>query len=665
MRKFILLFITLQIYSNSIHAQWSNDPQVADTKVSTTNVEKGNSRIISDGSGGAIIFWISERNDTGYDIYYNRLNSDGFIVWAPVTLGISLTNTPGYNVIEQVISDGNGGAFISWRSVNRHKSVTSQFLQHINSSGAKTWGNAGLLLTEKGGWGSYICRDGNGGLIVTWGDDRNDLVNELARTYAQRISSSGNQLWGTGVQVLTSPGYNFPFAILSDGNGGAFISIIDTRNDPNFDPTDFTTSNLDIYAQRINSSGKPVWIAEGVPVCTQTKNQSANDYLDQNSYMASDGAGGVFIAWEDYRNDPDNYDGSSYKGVVFCQRINANGAAQWTTNGVAFSNAETGQIIVNLMSDGAGGVMAVWNETIGDNDRLVMQIINANGSLKLAATGKLIISGNDVLTFAISPDATNSAMLLTWIDDRDVIAQRVNASDASFMWGNKGTLVCHSADYLREPSITNNGGAGAIISWTDPRNYPVSASDIYANRVLANGTLPVILVSFDAQLFNANVLLQWNTSSEQNTSYFEIERSADGTYFSAIGNLTAAGNSFTAINYSFTDKSPVSGTNFYRLKMVDINGKFSYSKTIPVKIENVTSFKIYPNPAKNTLYIQTGETNEKAIIQITDLAGKKVKEQMVSLNKNTPIDISNLATGIYKIIIKTATNTLEQKFVKE
>ena len=218
---------------------------------------------------------------------------------------------------------------------------------------------------------------------------------------------------------------------------------------------------------------------------------------------------------------------------------------------------------------------------------------------------------------------------------------------------------------MGKPSITNDGGSGAIISWTDSRNYPVSASDIYANRVLANGTLPVILVSFGAQFVNANVLLQWNTSSEQNTSYFEIERSTNASIFSSIGNVKAAGNSFTPTNYSFTDKTPVTGTNYYRLKMVDINGKFSYSKTIPVKMGNVNSLKLYPNPAKNTLYIHAEMTNVKALILITDVGGKKVKMQTLVLNKNTPIDISNLAKGIYQLIIKTATNTLEQKFVKD
>ena len=112
-----------------------------------------------------------------------------------------------------------------------------------------------------------------------------------------------------------------------------------------------------------------------------------------------------------------------------------------------------------------------------------------------------------------SPDATNSAVLLIWADPlnspQDIIAQKMSIADGSFLWGNEGILVCGRTDAQSEPAIIHNGGGGAIISWTDGRN---ASQDIYANRVLANGTLPLILVKFEAQLTNQDVLLKWSTS---------------------------------------------------------------------------------------------------------------------------------------------------------
>ncbi len=152
---------------------------------------------------------------------------------------------------------------------------------------------------------------------------------------------------------------------------------------------------------------------------------------------------------------------------------------------------------------------------------------------------------------------------------------------------------------------------------------------------------------------------------EQNNKGFDIERSTDGNNFSAIGKVNAAGNSSSTIKYSFFDDNPVAGTNFYHLKMVDKDGRYSYSKTVAVQVVNIKSLRVYPNPASDALYIETSRSNENAIIQIIDLAGKKVKEQKLVLTGNTSVDISNLPKSIYKILIKTGTKTEALKFVKK
>jgi len=99
-------------------------------------------------------------------------------------------------------------------------------------------------------------------------------------------------------------------------------------------------------------------------------------------------------------------------------------------------------------------------------------------------------------------------------------------------------------------------------------------------------SLPVTLLNFSGRLENNMIPLGWSTSSEQNTAYFEVQKSVDGTGFYPLGKVTAAGNSSTERRYSYIDKA-VSAENYYRLRMVDIDGKFTYSNVVVIKSPGV------------------------------------------------------------------------------
>src|SRR4029079_8939151 len=111
-----------------------------------------------------------------------------------------------------------------------------------------------------------------------------------------------------------------------------------------------------------------------------------------------------------------------------------------------------------------------------------------------------------------------------------------------------------------------------------PGNFGVVAKYLLAS----GGPLPVTFIGFTAELKNKSVLLQWQTENERNLSRFIIERSADGNTFSSVGNVAAAGNSSTKINNTILDQLPLPGVNFYRLKMIDTDGKFKYSKVVAI-----------------------------------------------------------------------------------
>jgi hypothetical protein len=178
------------------------------------------------------------------------------------------------------------------------------------------------------------------------------------------------------------------------------------------------------------------------------------------------------------------------------------------------------------------------------------------------------------------------------------------------------------------------------------------------------GILPVKLSAFTAKPQGAKVLLQWTAATEINTSHYEIERSAEGTGFSAIGQVAAGA---LASQYSFTDQSPLPGTNLYRLRMVDQDGSFSYSAIKAVTLATTTAQDVYPNPATTSVTITIkAESRVVETLQLYNTAGVLLKEETLTLSpgiNKKQLGIASLPAGIYWI--KAASAGWVQTFVKE
>jgi hypothetical protein len=170
--------------------------------------------------------------------------------------------------------------------------------------------------------------------------------------------------------------------------------------------------------------------------------------------------------------------------------------------------------------------------------------------------------------------------------------------------------------------------------------------------------LPLTLVEFTGEAKGGKTLLKWKTADEENTFVFEVERSTDGASFTKTGTVTAMGSG--AHSYSFTDENPMAGNNYYRLKMVDKDGRFTYSKTETVKFAVKGGIQITPVPANSyvTLTVQDQSlTGERA--QVYNTAGILVTN--VILTNSTRIDISSWPNGMYNI--KTSIGTY--RFIKQ
>ncbi len=198
-----------------------------------------------------------------------------------------------------------------------------------------------------------------------------------------------------------------------------------------------------------------------------------------------------------------------------------------------------------------------------------------------------------------------------------------------------------------------------------------------AFTIQVNGpALPVLLANFKGENKGTTNVLNWTTLSEQNSKGFELQRSVDGNNFSPLGFVSskaATGNSVTTLNYGFVDTRPFAGSNYYRIRQLDRDGKFTYSSVVLLRSLNAKSLtisSIYPNPVSTVLnMVVTTPTSQKLNVVVTDLAGKIVMQQsMYAVNGDNKIqlNIGKLPSGSYllKAICDNGCETAVNKFVK-
>jgi hypothetical protein len=186
-------------------------------------------------------------------------------------------------------------------------------------------------------------------------------------------------------------------------------------------------------------------------------------------------------------------------------------------------------------------------------------------------------------------------------------------------------------------------------------------------------SLPVKLVSFSAVLNNDHATLSWETADEVNVSHFEIERSTDGIIYTTPGKVTAINNSSTTQTYSFPDPQAINQVTYYRLKLVDVDNNYTYSKTVMVRASAPTSMEVnmYPNPARNatSLFIKS-DLSGTATIRILNMQGAvmNVQYNQVMKGANTIVinNINNLSNGVYNVqVIMNNTNYLTRLLIQK
>lgn len=267
-------------------------------------------------------------------------------------------------------------------------------------------------------------------------------------------------------------------------------------------------------------------------------------------------------------------------------------------------------------------------------------------SISLESDGKIIITGN---VYAENADK------IVW-----------------FVLDSNGTVDLSYGNGSGEVILDNANGDDAVASVIQPdgklviAGYTLSSDSTGYNFIIARfntaESLPVTLTSFTATAAKSTVLLNWQTATETNNSYFSIERGGNSSNFTAIGKVDGKGNFNQLQQYAYSDVQPLKGDNFYRLKQLDKDGRYSYSKTVHIFFGTEPNLHAYPNPAKNT--IKVSSLSAGATLAVTGMTGKAMGLYTATGAEYT-INIQNLPAGIYFIHVQQGGKTTTLKVVKE
>ena len=363
----------------------------------------------------------------------------------------------------RMVHDGAGGAFYAWRGSN-DDNIDHLYMQRIDAGGLVKWPANGIDISHQSTGGTAfisLTPDGSGGVIACWSYEFD--------SYMQRLDANGVEQWGTGGVIAATAGavpLSAPFPrITMDGSGGAIL-IYKLYQVVSFEPYATSTS---IRMQRIDEYGVRQW-GFGILLDASPDNTS-HGAID----IISDGAGGAIYAYE---TETSHY-------IRVGRRDNA-GTSLWAEY-IAQNSADdlTGLMIVD---DGSGGAIVSWAAKESDIYTLRAQRFSADGTAMWTTGGEDVVTGTiESNSNQIASDGSGGA-IITWTDNRfiavddlglNIFAQRFDGTGVA-QWTPGGNAVCVSSGDQTEPCITESGGKGAVISWTDARD---TETDIYAQRL--------------------------------------------------------------------------------------------------------------------------------------------------------------------------------------
>lgn len=394
----------------------------------------------------------------------------GFIITLPASLvwNDAVPIRQGVNIewFRTGTQTADGSAIYVWSDTKLGE--RDLWAQKVDAAGNMVWGEP-LLIDGKPDRQEdpVITMTSDNHFIIAWIDFSDDLDGNV---YAQKIDTNGQLLWPAGGKpVCTAVEVQIALNMEPDNAGGAYIVWSDSRN-----------PSKDLYGQRLDASGNPVWALNGIPIANGTGDEEQNT-------MLPDGQGGLMIAYT-----------HSYVGAedIFLKRFNPDGNMAWPQL-VVLSDATGSQSKVRMATLTGGEFMFTWQDQRNTDPDIYAQKVNLAG--QLLWTDPFVVygdSGSPGFTQQLNPRivaTSDNAAIIIWedkdLDDQytDLYAQKVGVA-GNLLWGANGVPLS-VADFAQSgPRMASDGNGGCYVVWDDLRNGNTPNDDIYAQHLSASGT---------------------------------------------------------------------------------------------------------------------------------------------------------------------------------
>jgi hypothetical protein len=621
--------------------------------------------------------------------------------------GVAVCDTTGDQTDQQLTADGLGGAIVVWVDGRNDLNI---YAQKVNSLGSSAWQGQGVEICGTSFEQNLpkITGDGDGGAVIVWEDGRSEIDIDL---FAQRIDGAGNVLWlPDGVALSVEAADQENPQITSDGAKGAIVVWEDKRDE--------ATQGTDIYTQRIDSLGS-VWAHGGIPICTATETQ-------HQVQIASDGAGGAYIAWLDYRSGPLSFH-------IYMQRVDANGIPQWTADGIPICTAPNSRHTLHMIADGEGSAIIAWSDRRDWYD-IYAQKVDADGTTLWTADGagvciypqwqylckltpdggggaicvwqddrhgqwdiyaRRISSAGDTLWTAngvpictqtniqyspqIIADGDGGA-IIAWEENRtgsdpDIYAQRID-SNGIVQWTADGVGLCAASASQNFPRMTTDGARGAIVAWIDSRSESTNGKDIYIGAVSDSGRVkvPALLRNFAANPSHNGISLHWTLAEAGEQMTFYVLREESPGY--EFRELDSPCISRQGLSFEFFDGDCAGGRAYrYRIDVSDEIGRRNLFETSPITVPTgvVVLEQNYPNPFNPRTMIRFHlPVSGRVELCVFDLPGRHIVTLLDEIRSNGPHAVewngrgaggTPVSSGVYLYRLKAEKISLTKKML--
>jgi hypothetical protein len=512
---------------------------------------------------------------------------------------------------------------------------------------------------------SKSVSDGGGGTLAAWHDYRGGATADI---YAQWVDADGFPGWTPdGIALCSAANDQLTPVIATDLAGGAIVAWDDYRDG----------ATADIYVQRVDDTGTPLWTGNGVALCT-----AADDQI--SAAIVYDNAGGAIVAWQDRRS------GTTYD--IYVQRINASGAPQWTPGGVAVCTAANNQTAPKIALSGVGGAIITWEDARnGSSFNIYAQRLSDSGAPLWTADGVVLCTIGSIQP-AIVQDGTGGAVVTFYRSPADIYVQRISTSGVP-LWTTDGVPLCTATGIQTFPTIITASVGGAVVTWQDQRNG--THYDIFAQRVNGSGVIQwatdgvALCTAANDQYFPTMVrdgaggaIVTWSDVRSGSLSDIYTQRvdNLGVPLWTPNGvALTSAGDGIFPTIVSDDAEGAIVTWNDYRsgganiyAQHVDASGEIPIVVSAPTLGPSSLVSGIYPNPFTSTATLAIELTTPSAVlIEVFDVAGRMLRTMSLQDavgSQRIHFDGRNdrgrlLPSGVYLYRVSTEGTTVTRKMV--